>query len=96
MKPSTTKEQKLKQKATKRQIRLFKQIEYQDQVMKSIEPHCLKCDHCTPDYYHCPIGWRGYICNAPIERDPQLCIKNGFEIAKECAFYSRCIDQIPF
>jgi hypothetical protein len=100
MKPSTTKEQKLKQKTTKRQIRLSEQIKYENQVKQGTEKHCLKCDYCTPDFYHSlPGEWIGsrylfgYVCNAPIERNPQLRIKNGYEIAKECAFYS---DEIPF
>jgi hypothetical protein len=93
MKPSTTKQQKLIQKTVKRHIRLLQRMEYHKQVSRSTEKHCLKCDYCVQDYYHCPMGWRGYVCNAPIDRNPQLRIKNGFEIAKECAFYS---DEIPF
>jgi len=101
MKPSTTKEQKLKQKATKRQIRLSELIKYENQVKQGTEKHCLKCDYCRTDF-HAPqfpeerIGVRylcGYACHAPIERNPQLLIKNGYEIAKECAFY--CY-EIPF
>jgi hypothetical protein len=93
MKPSTTKEQKLKQKTTKRQIRLSERVKYENQVTQGTEKHCLKCDYFGPDYRRSPLEWRGYVCHAPIERNPKLLIKNGHEIAKECAFYS---DEIPF